>query len=59
MDENEKMILDVPDRKTIPCLKCKKGRFNYLAEYCQAYDKKPREVYYQSKDCPNFEPIIK
>ena len=59
MEEKDEDILKVPDKKTIPCLNCKKGKFNYLAMYCLAYDKKPDEIYFDNVECPNREPIIK
>lgn len=59
MEEKEELSFQLPNRKTIPCLHCKWGAMNSLASYCVKYDLKPSEVYYESKECPNFEPIKK
>ncbi|MCR4661698.1 MAG: hypothetical protein K5765_06865 [Clostridia bacterium] len=55
--EEEKVVLNIANKKTIRCLRCKKGMHNFLALYCLAYDKKPDDVYYESADCSEFEPI--
>ena len=59
MKENEEIILNIPDPKTIPCLTCKWGLHNFLAEYCVKYKLKPSNVYFESQDCEKYEPIEK
>lgn len=53
----EEIILNIPDKKKMPCLSCRKGLHNFLAMYCLAYDIKPSDVYYENAECPNYEPI--
>lgn len=55
--EKEEIVLNIPDRKTVPCLTCRKGMHNFLAYYCLAYNLKPKEVLYENQQCPNYEPI--
>ena len=57
MIDEENLILRIPDKKTIPCLTCKHGAVNFLAVYCTKYKLKPNSVYYESKECENYEPI--
>lgn len=57
-NNNEELVLDLPNRETIPCLTCKHGMHNFLALYCLKYDLKPKNVYYNSEECENYEPII-
>ena len=57
--EDDGMVLNAPDRKNVKCINCRKGRFNYMAKYCLAFDEKPGDVYYGDGECPSFEPIIK
>ena len=54
---DEELVLNIPDKSTIPCLTCKWGMHNFLAEYCLKYDLKPKSVYYESQECPNYEKI--
>ena len=56
MDE-DKVILNLPDPKTIPCLTCKHGLINFLAEYCAKYELKPSKVYFENQECEKYEPI--
>lgn len=56
-NEKEQVILNIPDPKTIPCLTCKWGMHNFLAEYCVKYAIKPSKVYFESQDCEKYEPI--
>jgi len=56
MDE-DKVILNIPDPKTIPCLTCKHGMINFLAEYCAKYELKPSKVYFENQECEKYEPI--
>lgn len=59
MEDKDKLILNLPDAKTIPCLTCKWGLHNFMAEYCVKYDLKPSSVYYENAECENYEPIKK
>lgn len=56
--ENDELILNLPNKETIPCLTCKWGMHNFLAEYCVKYQLKPRKVYFESAECENYEKII-
>ena len=56
-NEDEELVLNLPDKSTIPCLTCKWGMHNFLAEYCVKYHLKPKNVYYESEECPNYEKI--
>lgn len=58
MDDYE-LILNAPNKRSIRCINCKKGRFDYMAKHCQAFDSKPNEVYFGDGECPFFEPIVK
>ena len=56
----DKTVLNLPDSKTIPCLNCKYGCMDYMSIRCPKYPEcKPHEVYYESKDCPEQEKIVK
>lgn len=56
-DEKEKLEFDGANPKTIPCLTCKWGLHNFLAEYCVKYELKPKTVYFGSQECEKYEPI--
>ena len=56
-NNDEQVIFNIPDSKSIPCLTCKWGLHNFLAEYCVKYELKPNSVYFESKDCEKYEPI--
>lgn len=51
------ILLQLPDAKNIPCLTCKWGMMNFLAEFCFKYELKPKEVLFESKECEKYEPI--
>ena len=53
----EEVLFDLPDKSTIPCLTCKWGMHNFLAEYCVKYQLKPKNVYYKSEECDKYEKI--
>ena len=62
MDKDKKeegLTFLLPNRATIPCLHCKWGAFNACAFHCVKFEMKPTEVYFESKDCPEFTPIKK
>ena len=54
---DEELNLRLPNSETIPCLTCKWGMMNFLAEFCFKYKLKPKEVYFESKPCEHYEPI--
>ena len=56
-EKDNDILLRIPDAKTIPCLTCKWGMHNFLAEYCVKYKIKPDAVYYDNADCEKYEPI--
>ena len=57
MEEKETPMFVFPDANKIPCLTCKWGLHNFLAEYCAKYDLKPKDVMYENKECPKYEKI--
>lgn len=56
-NEQEEIVLNIPDPKTIPCLTCKWGMHNFLANYCVKYNLKSKDVYYENAECPKYEKI--
>ena len=57
MEDKDELLFRAPDPKTIPCLKCKWGRLDYMAIHCMKYSLKPKDVYYENADCDNFEKL--
>ena len=54
--EDDAPVFQLPNMETIPCLTCKWGLHNFIADYCLKYDLKPSDVYYESKPCDCYEP---
>ena len=57
-EEKDELVLNIPDKNSIPCLTCKWGMHNFLATYCVQYNIKPKAVYYENKECPKYEKIV-
>ena len=55
VEDNDELIINLPNTDTIPCLTCKWGRHDYLAMYCVKYHLKPKNVYYESEKCEKYE----
>ena len=56
---DDELVLNIPNKSTIPCLTCKWGMHSFLAGYCLKYDLKPKEVYYESQPCEKYEKMDK
>lgn len=57
MENNEKIIFNLPDAKKIKCLTCKFGQNGCVLNYCAKFKEKPYDVYFKNADCPKYEPI--
>ena len=52
--EKEEILFTLPDLKQMKCINCKYGICGFQRSYCAKFSTKPKEVYYEGGDCPEF-----